>query len=318
MSTLRVAADTFYRGRLARLPAEVRLEWFDSLAGAVDAASDAEVLALGPDRGWPVADVVVSAPHLRWVHTRAAGVDRGQMQPLQVFRDRGITVTNGSGISSVPIAEYVVMAMLAISRGLPGMLAAQGLREWVKPAATRELAGSHLLLLGFGDVGRTVWDRLQPFGVIGTAVRRWPGAESGPEIVGPAGWRPRLGEFDWVVATTPLNRETRHLVGERELAAMQQHAWLINVSRGGVVDQRALTTALRRSDIGGAWLDVTDPEPLPPDDELWSLPNAVITPHSSWQSPRFAERSGELLLDNLRHWCAGRPLRNVVDLEAGY
>jgi phosphoglycerate dehydrogenase-like enzyme len=237
---------------------------------------------------------------------------------LQRFREAGITVTNGSGISSAPIAEYVIMAMLAIAKGLPGLLTAQRQRSWAKPERTRDVQGSSVLLLGFGEVGHAVWERLRPFGVAATAVRRRPGAETGIEVLGPEAWRSRIGDFDWVIITAPMSSQTRGMIGAAELAGMKTDAWLLNVSRGGLVDQSALTAALRAGTIGGAYLDVTDPEPLPADSELWATPNVIVTPHSSWLSPRFPERAAELLAQNLRRWCAGQSLRNVVDLDAGY
>jgi phosphoglycerate dehydrogenase-like enzyme len=326
MRSIDVAADQSYREWLSPLPAGVHVEWFESVDEAERAAAQAEVLALGPDRGWSLDAVIAAAPRLRWIHTRAAGVDR-QLQSLRRHRDRCITLTNGSGISSIPIAEYVVMAMLAAAKGLQGLWSSQTRARWEKPAGAREIYGSTALLLGYGAVGRAVSDRLRPFGVRCTAVRRSPasgpaadraGGESDVEIIGPDAWRGRLHEFDWVIVTIPLTDDTRHLIGWRELAAMHAEAWLVNVSRGGVVDQAALTTALQWRSIGGAFVDVTDPEPLPPEHELWSVPNAVITPHCSWMSPTFAERAGGLLLENLRRWRAGEPLCNVVDLDAGY
>lgn len=317
-ATVRVAADVVYRDHLTDLPAEVHVEWFESLAQALAVTSSADVLVIGPDRGWSAVELLDSSPRLRWVHTRAAGVDRGQLQPLHRFRDAGITVTNGSGISSVPIAEYVVMAMLAIAKGLPGLIAAQQQKSWMKPARTRDVQGSRALLLGFGDVGRAVWQRLRPFGIHATAVRRRPAPETDIEVLGPHAWRPRLGEFDWVILTAPLSSQTRCLIGSAELAELKPDAWLLNVSRGGIVDQQALTAALRAATIGGAYLDVTDPEPLPADSELWGLPNVIVTPHSSWLSPGFSGRAAELFADNLRRWRAGQPLRNVVDADAGY
>jgi len=317
-ATVLVAADVTYRNHLADPRAGVHFEWFESLTQAVDVTSAADVLALGPDRGWSAAELLDTAPRLRWVHTRAAGVDRGQLKPLHRFRDAGITVTNGSGISSAPIAEYVVMAMLASAKGLPGLLTAQQQKSWVKPERTRDLQDSSVLLLGFGDVGRAVWERIRPFGVAVTAVRRHPSAETGIEVLGPDAWRSRIGEFDWVIVTAPLSSQTRGMIGAAELAGLKADAWLLNVSRGGIVDQPALTAALRAGTIGGAYLDVTDPEPLPARSELWAMPNVIVTPHSSWLSPRFPERAAELLADNLRRWCAGQSLRNVVDLDAGY
>jgi phosphoglycerate dehydrogenase-like enzyme len=317
-TTVRVAADVSYRDHLTGLPAGVELEWFESFPQARAATSQAQALALGADRGWSAADLLDGAPSLKWIHTRAAGVDRGQLYPLQRFREAGITVTNGSGTSSVPIAEYAIMAMLAAAKGLPGMFAAQQRRAWVKPTTSRDLQGSRVLLLGFGDVGHAIWERLRPFDVRATAVRRRPVPEAGIEVLGPDEWRPRLGEFDWVVLTAPLSSHTRSLIGSAELAAMKSDAWLLNVSRGGIVDQAALIAALRAAAIGGACLDVTEPEPLPADSELWDLPNVIVTPHSSWLSSQFSDRAADLLADNVRRWCAGQSLRNVVDLDAGY
>jgi phosphoglycerate dehydrogenase-like enzyme len=313
-----LVADGSYRDHLDALPDGVRVEWFENEGDLLDAVPEAEVLLLGPDRGWPMGPVVEAAKRLRWVHTRAAGVDRGQLQPLSLFRERDITVTNGSGISSTPIAEYVALAVLLAAKGMPQLLAQQRERVWAKPASSKELSGTTAMLLGFGDVGRAVAARLRPFGVEVLAVRRQPAPEVGVEVIGPSAWRDRLGGVDWLVVTTPLTADTRHLVGAAELAAMRGDAWLVNVSRGEVVDQRAVAAALREGTIGGAVLDVTDPEPLPADDELWGLPNAVVTPHCSWVSPAFLPRATDLFLDNLRRWCSGAPLRNVVDLEAGY
>jgi phosphoglycerate dehydrogenase-like enzyme len=313
-----LVADVSYRNHLDALPDGVLVDWFESEDDLLEVVPEAEVLLLGPDRGWPIGRVVEAAKRLRWVHTRAAGVDRGQLHPLAVLRERDITLTNGSGISSIPIAEYVTLAVLLVAKGMPQLLAQQQERAWKKPAVSREVAGTTAMLLGFGDVGRAVAARLQPLGVDVLAVRRQPAPEAGVEVLGPSAWRDRLDAVDWLVVTTPLTDDTRHLVGAAELAAMRDDAWLVNVSRGEVLDQRALTSALREGAIGGAVLDVTTPEPLPADDELWGLSNAVVTPHCSWVSPEFLPRATELFLDNLRRWCTGAPLRNVVDLEAGY
>jgi phosphoglycerate dehydrogenase-like enzyme len=313
-----IAADVFYREALDPLPEGVEADWFESLDEAVKAAAGAEVLALGADRGWPLTSVVAAAPRLRWIHTRAAGVDRGQFQPLSLFRDSGIVVTNGSGISSTPIAEFVAMAVLAIAKGLPGLLGSQERHAWEKPPPPAEVLGSKALLVGFGDVGRAVWDRLRAFGIEATAVRRRPASEPDIEVIGPGDWQSRLGEFDWVVVTAPLTDDTRHLFGPAEFDEMSDDSWLLNFSRGGLVDQSALAVALRSGSIGGAFIDVCEPEPLPPNDELWNLPNVIITPHCSWLSQQFPRRAGELFLSNLQRWCAAEPLQNVVDLDAGY
>jgi phosphoglycerate dehydrogenase-like enzyme len=121
-----------------------------------------------------------------------------------------------------------------------------------------------------------------------------------------------------VVLATILTGRTRRMIGREELEAMRDTAWLLNIGRGGLVDQPALVEALRDKRIGGAYLDVTEPEPLPPEHELWGMPNVILTPHSSWSSIRYRERTVEMLLSNLELYLAGRELRNVVDLEVGH
>jgi phosphoglycerate dehydrogenase-like enzyme len=127
-----------------------------------------------------------------------------------------------------------------------------------------------------------------------------------------------LGECDYVVVAVPLTEESRHLIGEAELAAMKRNAVIVNIARGAVIDQQALIRAVKNGVIGGAALDVTDPEPLPPDSELWRLDNVMITPHISGGTPKYMDRAIELFCDNLRRYLAGEPLRNVVDPSRGY
>ena len=147
------------------------------------------------------------------------------------------------------------------------------------------------------------------------------GARRHPAAVGEIGagaWRDRLGEFDWVILASPLTESTRAQVGAAELAAMKPTAVLVNIARGGLIDETALAGALREGSIAGAYLDVTSEEPLPSESPLWTLPNLVLTPHSSWASQRVMARAADLFLDNLDRFRAGRPLRNVVDLQEGY
>ncbi|RME33345.1 MAG: D-2-hydroxyacid dehydrogenase, partial [Thermoflexia bacterium] len=138
------------------------------------------------------------------------------------------------------------------------------------------------------------------------------------EVLPPAYLHALLARSDFVVLALPLTEETRGLIGQAELAAMKPDAWLINISRGAIVDEEALVEALREGRIGGACLDVFAEEPLPPESPFWEMPNVLITPHNSWSSPHIEEREIELFLENLRRYVAGEPLRNVVDKRAGY
>jgi phosphoglycerate dehydrogenase-like enzyme len=148
------------------------------------------------------------------------------------------------------------------------------------------------------------------------------GAEAGTpfvdEMFPPSELAAFLAESDYVVLAVPLTAESRHLIGEAELAAMRPTAVIVNIARGAVIDQDALVKALKAGRIGGAALDVTEPEPLPPDSELWGLENVMITPHISGGTPRYMDRAIGLFCDNLRRYLAGEPLRNVVDPKRGY
>jgi phosphoglycerate dehydrogenase-like enzyme len=172
------------------------------------------------------------------------------------------------------------------------------------------------LILGYGSIGREIAERLRPFGVSITGVRR--SADGEPGVIGPDDWRPRLAEFDWVIVTTPLTAATRHLVGAAEIAAMRPTARLVNMARGGIVDEHALAEALRGGRLGGAYLDVTEQEPLPAESELWEVPDLILTPHSSGMSHRSDERAAARFLANLARYRAGEPLQDLVDLELGY
>jgi phosphoglycerate dehydrogenase-like enzyme len=257
---------------------------------------------------------VQAGPRLQWIHTHGAGTEH---HPLALYRQRGLLFTNGSGVSAIPIAEHVLMMMLAAAKGLPLLVRAQERSQWLSQRVTSaELFNTHALILGYGALGRAIGDRLGSFGVRVTGVRRRPNGE--PGVLGLDEWRSQLPEFDWVIVAVILTRETQHLIGASELASMRSSAWLVNISRGGVVDQGALLVSLQRGVIGGACLDVTDPEPLPVDSGLWTLSNVILTPHSSWSSTHFDNRSALLFLELLEQFENGGPVQNSVDLEVGH
>jgi len=311
---LQVAVPARYRRQLADLGREVDLHFYEGVRDAPEAVAEAEVLWLALWRLDHADAAVIAGSRLRWISTNGAGVD---FFPLDQMRRRGIVLTNGSGINSIPIAECAVMGMLAAAKSLPKLVRAHVEHRWARhEAGDGELLGTSALVLGYGSIGQAIADRLRPFGVTVTGVRRTPDGEAG--VIGPADWRPRLGEFDWVIVSTPLTAATRHLVGAEELAAMRPTARLVNVARGGIVDERALAAALREGRLGGAYLDVTEREPLPPESELWETPNLILTPHSSGMSSGSDDRAVARFLANLARYRAGEPLQDVVDLDVGY
>ena len=296
------------------LPDVLEVAWFTSPAEAQAMIADAEIAWVDMQPTRRVADAIGAAgPALRWLSTIYAGLDAF---PLDLLRGRGVTVTNGSGINATAVAEYAVMGVLAAAKRLDRVLAAQAREGWLADAPGKvELDGTRALVIGHGTIGRRIGALLAAFGVAVTGVTR-----SGRDgTLTTDAWQARLGEFDWVVLAAPSTRDTRAMIGHDELAAMKTSAWLINIARGDMIDEDALVAALREARIGGAFLDPTDPEPLPPGHPLWSAPNCLVTMHLSGRSQTSMFRRGAaLFLDNLAAYRAGEPMRNVVDLDAGY
>jgi phosphoglycerate dehydrogenase-like enzyme len=274
--------------------------------------------------------ILARAPNLRWVHSATAGVER-VLTPAS--RARGLVITNARGVFSRPIAEYVMMMILAVSRRLPELLELQHERTW-QPLVARELRDITVGIVGLGSIGRAVGALATSFGCRVLATRKRP--EAGTHAADGAGDEAYLGtvmlervlppdrlpellaESDVIVLAAPLTPDTVGLIGDAAFGAMRPGAWVINVARGELVDERALARAIRDGRIGGAVLDTFREEPLPPTSPLYDLPNVILTPHTSWSSSRVLDRSVQLFCDNLRRYAAGESLVNVVDPEAGY
>lgn len=296
-----------------RLPEWVEPHWFMSKDEALELAPMAEI-------GWfdmydkaDMAAVIGAATQMKWLNSIYAGVDG---MPLAQLKKQGCMVTNGAGINAITIAEYVVMGMLTVAKGYRDVIRAQERHEWLQDSPGKvELYGSKALLLGYGAIGKLIEERLKPFGVDVTIVRRTPG----PTSLAPDAWRARLGEFDWVILAVPATAETDDMIGADELAAMKQSAVLINIARGSVVEQNALVKALQDKQIAAAFLDVTTPEPLPADHILWTLDNAHVTMHLSGRAQdKMFLRSATRFFENLERYRKGEKLEPLVNLDLGY
>ena len=296
------------------LPPELEVAWFTSPAEANAAIADADIAWVDMQPTALVADAIRHAgPRLKWVSTIYAGLDAF---PLDVIRANEATVTNGAGINALAVAEYAVLGILAAAKRLDEVVRAHDRREWLRDAPGKlELFGTSALVIGYGAIGKLVGARLAAFGVAVTGVTR-----SGRDgTLRPDQWAARLGEFDWIVLAAPSTDATKAMIGAAELHAMKPAAWLVNVARGDMIDDDALIAALHDRRIGGAILDPTHPEPLPPEHPLWSAPNCLVTMHLSGRSQtKMFARAAALFLENLRQFLAGRPMRNVADLDAGY
>ena len=297
----------------AQLPADLDVRWFMSTEQALELAPLADIGWFDLNDKAEMFKIISAATNLKWLNSIYAGVDG---MPLAQLKSQGTVVTNGVGINAITIAEYVVMAMLTVAKGFREVVRAQDRHEWLMDSPGKvELFGSKALLLGYGAIGKFVEERLTPFGVDVTIVRR----SAGPNTLTPDQWRAQLGDFDWVILAVPATPETENMIGADELALMKPTATLINIARGSVVDQDALVTALQTKQIGAAFLDVTTPEPLPADHPLWTLDNAHISMHLSGRAQdKMFIRSAQRFLENLTRYRNGEPLSPLVNLDLGY
>lgn len=291
----------------ARLPDWLEVRWWSSPEELVQLAPDAEIGWFDLHEKPPALAAVAAARGLRWLNSSYAGVD---WLPLAELAERGVAVTCGTGLTTRQVAEYAVMTMLAVAKDYPSVVRAQDRHEWLaEPPGIRDLAGSRALILGYGAIGQAIGRALEALDVEVLAVSRSR----------PRGWRHQIGTFDWIVLALPGTPETKGAIGAPELAAMKPEAVLVNFARADCVDQPALVEALTKRRIAAAVLDLTDPEPLPPDHPLWSLPNAHITMHlSGIPTPASQSRAAERFLRNCARFRAGEPLEAAVDLARGY
>lgn len=266
-------------------------------------------------------DLLPKARNLRWFQQWSAGADWLLRHPEAVELD--FVLTSTSGMHAIQITEHIFALLLAFARRIDQSVRHQARREWMsdeQKQAVFELAGKTMVLIGVGAIGERTAQVAGAFGMRVLGVRRDP-AKSVPGVesmFGPDRLLDVLPEADCVVVTAPLTSETRKMIGEQELRAIKPTAYLVNIGRGGIIDERALIQALDEGWIAGAGLDVFEEEPLPEDSPLWNADNVIITAHYAGITPVYDERAMAIFLDNLKRYRAGKPLRNVVDKRLGY
>lgn len=253
------------------------------------------------------------AAQLRWIHVMGAGVDWVLVPELAEH----VTVTRVPGVFGPWMREYVLARCLAVTQRLETYRSFQRAGSWREDVIPERLAGKTMVVVGLGDIGRTIAAGARALGmrVIGVTRSGRPVREA-DRVVRLSGLTRALGQGDFVVVVLPLTEATRGLIGGAALAAMRPTAWLFNIGRGAVVAEAALVEALRARRIAGAVLDVFPHEPLPANHPLWSLDNAVVTPHIS--GPSTPIEMAPVFNDNLARWLSGRPLRHAVDRRRGY
>jgi len=276
------------------------------------------------------------APHLRWIQFHWAGLDHALEEPI--LQREGMNFTNMSGASASQMAEHAVMMMLALGHHLPDIYTHQKKADWPSGRwelfTPHELRGSTVGIIGYGSIGRQIARLLQVFGATVLATKRdvlHPedtgyileglgdlGGDLVNRLYPPQALCSMLEECDYVVVTLPRTTATRGLLGAKELSSIKPNAFLVDISRGEIIDHTALIPLLREHKIAGAALDVYPVEPLPTDSPLWKLPNLILTPHIAGFSPHYDQRAVDLFIQNLHRYLEGLPLYNRLDLKLEY
>lgn len=307
-------ADEKHKDLLRKSACGAELVWLDE-----EASVPPELLGRADAiLGNPEPAVLKGARNLEWLQLASAGADQYTRDVLP----EGVSLTNAAGAYGPSIAEYMVCAVMSLMMDFPACRDDQRNRVWRRTHQVRHLEGTLALSVGFGGIGREFAKRYHALGGHVIGVKRTAGEK--PDYAD--GVYPieeldsLLPRADVVALSLPSTKDTRHLIDAGRFALMKKSAYLVNVGRGTAVDPDALYRALASGGIGGAALDVTEPEPLPADSPLWDVPNLVITPHISggWWVPENYERVFGIALENLERYMRGEPLKNLVDLKAGY
>ncbi len=299
-----------------------------------------------PKRAWKNAEILCTqstvptpeqAPNLKWIQLNSAGMEHVKDQPI--ITQGGVALTSASGIHATPMAEYCIGMMLAWAFKLPMMMADQRAKRWREDRyslyAPRHLRGQTLGIVGYGSIGRELARLADAMGMNVLASKRdarnpandgsYRAAGTGdpegdiPERIYPAEAIGTMAQdCDYLVLLTPLTASTEHMVNARVLEAMKDTAVLVNVARGGVVDEAALIEALQAGTIAGAVLDVFEEEPLPEDSPLWTMDNVIITPHCAGNSQRYDEKAAAVFAENLQRYLERQDLLNQLNPEYGY
>ena len=286
----------------------------------VAAATPREIAQADAGIGVCTPEVLAQAKQLEWIQLSSAGVERCLQEPA--IRERHLLVTNLQRAAGPSMAEHVIALMLVLSRHLDWFLEEQQQARWTQQDAPplADLGGKTVLVVGLGGIGTEVARRAHALGMRVTATRA--SGHNGPDFVSYVGLPDELSKLakdaDFLVNCTPLTPQTTGIFNRELFAVMKPTAYFLSVGRGKSTVTADLIAALKEGRIAGAGLDVVDPEPLPAESPLWHLPNVIITPHVSAQTPFAQEERDALLRENLRRYVAGEPMLAVVDLERGY
>jgi len=304
---------------LEQLPPETRIAVGNSVEAFRSAAPTADVIFNWSLGGGLLRDVFLMCPQVKWVHSRAAGLD-GQLFPELI--ESPVPMTNGSGVFSQSLGEFALAAILYFAKDLRRMVRNQLAGTWEQFDIT-EIANQTVGIIGYGDIGRAVASRVRAMGMQVLAVKRKgaPLYNVDPmvtQIFGPDGRLEMISRCDYVVVAAPLTPDTRGMIGAAEFDAMKPEAVIINLGRGPVIDEAAMVNALTKGQIKGAALDVFDKEPLPDGHPFYKLENVLLSPHCADHTPDWLDQAMRFFVEQFDRYRTGVPLKNVVNKQLGY
>jgi phosphoglycerate dehydrogenase-like enzyme len=269
--------------------------------------------------GWPEVELLKLAKNLKWLHLPSAGADGYTRYELYCNKEE-IQISNSSGVFGLPIAEHIFAMILSHNHNLQDYAYHKAEKKWHRINSAKDFYDSTIGIIGLGDIGTEVAKRAKAWGARVLAVKRT--ITDTPDYVDQLFRLEELDEVliqsDYIVLSLPNTAKTIGIISEQKLRIMKPNAFLVNIGRGVLIDQEALIKALQEGRIGGAGLDVTEPEPLPVDSPLWDLPNVIITPHASGSSPSNDQRRFNIFYQNLLRYMDSKPLENTVDFTEGY
>lgn len=291
----------------------------DSARDFANAAGTAEIILHWSGSRSLLRKVFLIAPRLRWIHSRAAGLEQTFFPELIESK---VILTNGSGVFSPSLGEFALAAILYFAKDFPRMTRNQRAGVW-EQFDVNMISGKTVGIVGYGSIGRAIAVRARALEmkVIGLRRRVSQQAEKDPlidQIYAPDQRQEMLSRCDYVVVTLPLTPQTRNMIADAEFAALKKDAVLINVGRGPVIDEQALIKTLSENRIRGAALDVFDQEPLPHGHPFYSMENVLLSPHCADHTPDWLDESMRFFFTQLDRFRCGEPLLNVVDKSSGY
>ncbi|MBS1853331.1 MAG: D-2-hydroxyacid dehydrogenase [Acidobacteria bacterium] len=282
-----------------------------------DAAKDATVIFDWGGMGELLRELFSTTPNLRWVHSKTTGIENILFPGLL---ESAIPLTNGSGVFSQSLGEFALAAILYFAKDFRRMVRNQMAGVW-EQFDVEEIAGQTVGIVGYGDIGRAVAVRVRAMGMRVLALKRHVPETADPLIeryYTPDALHAMLRECDYVVVAAPLTKETRHMIGKAEIAAMKPNAVVINIGRGPVIEQAALVAALQQKRIKGAGLDVFEEEPIPAGDPMYKLENVLLSPHCADHTATWNDQAMQFFVEQYARFDKGEPLKNIVNKRLGY